>query len=93
MDLKHLQPQWDEWGKRDPLWAILSDHGERSLEDFFARGRAEIAQRLEGLQAKGVDPPRLRALDFGCGMGRLTQALCDHFAECDGVDVAPSMIE
>ena len=93
MDLKQLQTQWDEWGRRDPLWAILSDHGERGLEDFFARGRSEIAQRLAGLHAKGVDPPRSRALDFGSGMGRLTQALCDHFAECDGVEIAPSMIE
>jgi len=32
-------------------------------------------------------------LDFGCGVGRLTQAFCDYFAECHGVDIAPSMIE
>jgi SAM-dependent methyltransferase len=33
-----------------------------------------------------------RALDFGCGVGRLTQALAGKFSECDGVDIAPSMI-
>lgn len=35
---------------------------------------------------------RGRAVDFGCGVGRLTQALCSHFGTCDGVDIAPSMI-
>ena len=34
-----------------------------------------------------------RALDFGCGVGRLTRALADRFDTCDGVDVAASMVE
>jgi SAM-dependent methyltransferase len=33
-----------------------------------------------------------RALDFGCGPGRLTQALAAHFEQVDGVDISPSMI-
>ncbi len=32
-------------------------------------------------------------LDFGCGPGRLTQALATRFDEVTGVDVAPAMIE
>ena len=34
-----------------------------------------------------------RALDFGCGVGRLTQALADYVDHAVGVDIAPSMIE
>jgi SAM-dependent methyltransferase len=44
-------------------------------------------------EAMGVAPRPERALDFGCGAGRLTQALAARFARCDGVDIAPSMIE
>jgi ubiquinone/menaquinone biosynthesis C-methylase UbiE len=33
-----------------------------------------------------------KALDFGCGPGRLTQALAEHFREAHGVDIASSMI-
>ena len=36
---------------------------------------------------------RGRALDFGCGVGRLTRALAEHFDRCDGVDLAASMVE
>jgi SAM-dependent methyltransferase len=34
-----------------------------------------------------------RALDFGCGVGRLTRPLADHFDEVVGVDIAPTMID
>ena len=37
-----------------------------------------------------LDGPRQRALDFGCGVRRLTRALAAHFAT--GVDLAPSMM-
>ena len=51
-------------------------------------------QRGDGvLESLGVEVRRRRALDFGCGAGRLSQALCEYFDSCDGVDVAPSMID
>lgn len=40
-----------------------------------------------------VNVPRKLALDFGCGIGRLTQALAKYFEEVHGVDIASSMIE
>ena len=36
---------------------------------------------------------RRRALDFGCGIGRLTVALADYYDEVVGVDIAHSMVE
>ena len=33
------------------------------------------------------------ALDFGCGVGRLTRALAAHFDRVTGVDISPAMIE
>jgi ubiquinone/menaquinone biosynthesis C-methylase UbiE len=36
---------------------------------------------------------RGRALDFGCGVGRLTQALAAHFDHVTGVDVSATMLE
>jgi ubiquinone/menaquinone biosynthesis C-methylase UbiE len=42
--------------------------------------------------ARFPDVPRTCALDFGCGIGRLTRPLAVHFARVIGVDVAESMI-
>ena len=96
MELKELQQNWDEFGNTDPLWAVLSwpekRHGRWRHKDFFATGEAEVDAVMHYLAALCVSLGRQRRLDFGCGVGRLTQAMCGHFQECVGVDIAPSMI-
>jgi len=47
---------------------------------------------LGEVEASGLRVPHHQALDFGCGVGRLTQALAEHFERVVGVDIAPSMI-
>ncbi len=97
MGLKHVQKTYDELGDRDPLYAVLSFPDARNNrwdpEVFFARGQAEIDAALQELESRGVSFERGRALDFGCGVGRLTQALGAHFGRVDGVDISRSMVE
>ncbi len=87
---------WERAAQIDPLWAILSDptrHGRRwDLPSFFETGRREISLLLYQLRQLGHSPRPCRALDFGCGVGRLTQALGATFADVIGVDVSPTMI-
>lgn len=96
MDLGKLQECWNEFGETDPLWAILSDPakkgGKWDRDEFFRTGEIEIEQILGRVAAQGIKVRHGKALDFGCGVGRLTQALSLHFEECCGVDIAPSMI-
>jgi ubiquinone/menaquinone biosynthesis C-methylase UbiE len=47
---------------------------------------------MERLQQAGFGSRR-RVLDFGCGVGRLTQALAGYFDQAYGVDIAASMID
>ena len=79
------------------MWAILCDPGKKGNRwekaAFFETGVEEITALMTHIESLDVALPRRRALDFGCGIGRLTQALADHFDEVHGVDVAPSMIE
>jgi SAM-dependent methyltransferase len=96
-DLAKIAKQWESHGKTDPRWAVLSDNDKRGgLWDdasFYATGRAQIAESLDLVRAAGAVPVRRdRALDFGCGVGRLATALAEHFDRVDGVDIAPSMI-
>ena len=87
---------WEGWARSDPMWAILSDPdrkgGRWEPEEFFRSGVEEIDSVLSDLQQRGIDPHRGRALDFGCGVGRLTQALAEHFESADGVDIAQTMV-
>jgi len=97
MALKHVQKTYDKLGESDPLYAVLSfkdaKNNQWDPEAFFARGRREIATALEQLPGMGLEVNTDRALDFGCGVGRLTQALCDHFTEAVGIDISASMID
>ena len=97
MNLEDLRENWDGFGKTDPLWAILTDQGKRknkwNPEEFFKTGEQQVAADLGYLESLGIQPKKGTALDFGCGVGRLTQALGRYFAEVRGVDIAPTMID
>lgn len=97
MELKELQRNWNAFGETDPLGAILTEPdkvgGNWEKGEFFGRGIDEIDQVMDYVWSLGLTPRRGRALDFGCGVGRLTQALCRYFDRCHGVDIAPSMIQ
>ena len=96
MTTKQLQKTWDALGREDPLWAVMSHRemkGNRwKLEDFLHTGEREIADALHHAESLHPGLRRGHALDFGCGVGRLSQALGDHFEAVDGVDIAPSML-
>ena len=95
--LEQLQKNWEELAQADPMWAICTDparrHGKWSREEFFATGLNEIGKVMQCLReipvaVDGGAP----ALDFGCGVGRLTRALAGYFPECWGVDISPTMV-
>lgn len=94
--LTESQELWDGHARRDPLWAILSEPAKKGgrwdTERFFQTGVAEISHILYHLRLRQITVVRRRALDFGCGVGRLSQALAQHFARVDGVDVSPAMV-
>jgi ubiquinone/menaquinone biosynthesis C-methylase UbiE len=97
MNLRTLQKQWNSLSRRDPLRAILARPEKRDVpwdvEEFFQSGILEIEAILQ--YAESIQPLREKkcALDFGCGVGRLTQALALHFERVYGVDISPAMIE
>jgi SAM-dependent methyltransferase len=88
---------WEELAELDPLWAILSDpekrFGKWELEDFFRTGEEEIASLMTQAERMQLPRQRQRAIDFGCGVGRLTRALRSYFVACHGVDISSSMLE
>jgi SAM-dependent methyltransferase len=97
MNLKSLQAAWNDLAASDAMWAVLTGpFGQKrawEAEAFFRTGVDEIAFVLGRVRAAGAIITPDRALDFGCGVGRLTQALGRQFARVDGVDISPVMID
>jgi SAM-dependent methyltransferase len=95
--LERHQRDWEDLATLDPLWAIAStpEHrfGAWDEDAFMASGERKAKGLMSHLDRLGLPARRERALDFGCGVGRITLPLSTHFAETTGVDIAPAMIE
>ena len=96
-DIATLESVWESLAQRDALHAILTDEtkagGKWDVAEFMATGNAEVETVLRHLAELNCAPDwNGAALDFGCGVGRLTQALGRHFASCVGIDISESMI-
>ena len=87
---------WNHHANRDPLWAVLSDSSKTDrrwdLASFMQTGEREISLLFHELDALNLAVLRHAAVDFGCGVGRLTQALARRFGSVLGLDVSPEMI-
>jgi SAM-dependent methyltransferase len=95
--LRKIAGNWETLAKHDPLWSILTEpdkSGNRWKEDeFFATGEREVAQLIDYLQSLSLKTSGERALDFGCGVGRVTQPLSKFFRTVIGIDASPTMIK
>jgi len=88
---------WERNASTDALWAILALPGKEGrrwdVDEFFRTGERDVAELMRHLAEHDAMPRPRRALDFGCGVGRLTRALAARFERVDGVDVSPTMVE
>jgi SAM-dependent methyltransferase len=97
VDLASQRRDWEDLSRLDPLWAVLSEPSKRfggwSPEEFLASGERDVAHFLEVCGRHDLPRTHGRALDFGCGAGRLTRALSYRFESCVGVDIAEPMVD
>jgi 2-polyprenyl-3-methyl-5-hydroxy-6-metoxy-1,4-benzoquinol methylase len=81
--------EWERFAQRNPMWSVLTGNENWDPDEFFNTGDETVRQ----LRANLGGTPGPTALDFGCGVGRLTQALATYFGSVLGVDASPTMIE
>ncbi len=97
MTLDTVRETFEKLGREDPLYGVLTDHARRYNKwdpiEFFETGVAEVGRMMRSLEDIPLKVARGDALDFGCGVGRLTLALGAHFTSVVGVDIADTMID
>ena len=96
LEVAQQEQDWNELAELDPYWAVLTRPDKRfgrwDSDEFFATGTTEAATVIARAAELGHPQERRRALDFGCGLGRLTRAFAAHFDECVGVDISDTMV-
>jgi SAM-dependent methyltransferase len=92
---------WEIIARRDPFFGVVSAPefridamSEDAQARFYATGEGDIASILAMFDADlGARPAGGRALDIGCGVGRLAIAMANVAGDAFGYDVSPTMIE
>ena len=96
-DLQMIEQAWDGAARQDAMFNIITDPSKKDggwdADEFFGHGETEIGAAVDRLVEFGLGGRAIgRALDFGCGIGRVTQALAAYAEHVDGVDVSEEMV-
>lgn len=93
------EDSWRRWGDLDPYFAVLStdpkfrkcNFDDVNRTAFRDSGEKSIAEIIDHCAIHWPGMGRDRALDFGCGAGRLVIPLARRFKSVTGVDISPDM--
>lgn len=91
---ERMRAEWNQRAREDAHFYVAFG-GRDQDEAAFAETVANVLPRIEDELKrfpKEAGPPSRRALEIGCGPGRLMRPLSRHFAEIHGVDVSDEMI-
>lgn len=93
--------RWSKLGRKQPYWASFADPqyradriNDETIEAFFQSGEREVDDILEAVRHDvSADFHPARALDFGCGVGRLTLPLARESRHVLAIDISDSLLE
>lgn len=88
-----MREDWNTRAREDAHYYVAFGRKEQTEEEFFATA-AEIVNSLDA-ELRRLPPGNWRsrrALEIGCGPGRLLKPMSRRFGEIHGVDVADEMI-
>ncbi len=88
-----MRAEWNERAQEDAHYYVAFGRRDQDDAEFLATAKA-LAGELAGELKRLPDAPRKlrRALEIGCGPGRLLRPMSQHFGQIYGVDVSDSMI-
>jgi ubiquinone/menaquinone biosynthesis C-methylase UbiE len=91
-----MRRDWDARARENAFYYIASSRDDWTPADFFASGEESVRELIVDDRERicnGKNPKKMRALEIGCGAGRMTRALASFFGEAHGVDVSREMVQ
>ncbi len=88
-----MQHDWNARAQEDANFYVAFGRRNQDLEEFYSTA-IEVVKGLEW-ELKRIparNPRARRALEIGCGPGRLLRPMSRHFGEIHGIDVSDEMI-
>lgn len=99
--MSNYKQLWDEYGKDDAYYAVATidkfkaeNLNDENLNDFFGTGEEYVDEIWKTIEKNFItDFKPKTALDFGCGVGRLTIPLAEKCEKIIGVDISATMVQ
>jgi ubiquinone/menaquinone biosynthesis C-methylase UbiE len=91
---ERMRADWNERAREDANYYVAFGRRDQDDNEFLSTA-ADVIRDLEGeLKRLPSDVPvsTRRALEIGCGPGRLMRPMSRHFGEIHGVDVSDEMV-
>ena len=92
--LAQMREDWNRRAKEDAFYYVAFGRRHQNQDEFLATA-ADAVRGLEYDLARlpsSVEPQDRKALEIGCGPGRLMSFMSRHFGEIHGVDVSDEMV-
>src|SRR5579871_4123127 len=94
--LDQMRQDWNDRAREDPHYYVAFGRREQDDAEFLASASDEVrAMRAELKRMRAYGPPPAtgwKALEIGCGPGRIMRPLSRDFGEIHGVDISDEMV-
>lgn len=89
-----MREDWNARAREDAHYYVAFGRREQDDEEFQETAGESVRSLESELRRLPARPPRTarRALEIGCGPGRLLRPMSAHFGEIHGVDISDEMV-
>ena len=99
--MKRADKHWEKLGEQDPYYWVTTQNKYRSdvltpegMEEFFSEGDEYLKKLVQVIKNHlSPDFAPVRALDYGCGVGRILMSMGHLFESAVGTDISEPMLE
>jgi SAM-dependent methyltransferase len=89
-----MRADWNRRAAEDAFYHVAFERRRQGPDEFLAGGtRTAALFERELIYLPAADPASLRALEVGCGPGRLMRPMSRHFGEIHGIDISDEMLK
>ena len=97
----HIKGAWECLGENEPYWSVWTNEkfkrsnvNQENRTEFYQSGRHCVVTLFKTLERNGIDFKSFRScLDYGVGLGRVTQWLAQKFEIVLGYDISKPHLE
>src|ERR1035437_5895552 len=93
--LMRMRRDWNRRARENARHYVVTGQHEWTDEEFFQSGQITLEEEIPNdlpNVCQGHDPKEMKALEIGCGAGRVTRAFAEFFGEVYAVDISREMV-